>query len=88
MARAVGWTALGWVFYGLHAFLLVGDIAGRSLHILLLSAGGYALAWAVGFVLIPFPGGIGPREIALIAVLSPVTARGPRWSSRWPPVWS
>lgn len=77
MARAVGWTALGWVFYGLHAWLLVGDIAGRSLHILLLSAGGYALAWAVGFLLIPFPGGIGPREIALIAVLSPVMARGP-----------
>ena len=77
MARAVGWTALGWVFYGLHAFLLVGDIAGGSLHILLLSAGGYALAWAVGFLLIPFPGGIGPREIALIAVLSPVMARGP-----------
>jgi hypothetical protein len=31
----------------------------------------------VGFLLIPFPGGIGPREIALIAALSPVMARGP-----------
>jgi hypothetical protein len=77
MARAAGWTALGWIFYGLHAWLLVGDIAGKSLHILLLSAGGYALAWAVGFLLIPFPGGIGPREVALIAVLSPVMPRGP-----------
>ena len=77
MARAVGWTTLGWMFYGVHAWLLVGDIAGKSLHILLLSAGGYALAWAVGFLLIPFPGGIGPREIALIAVLSPVMPRGP-----------
>ncbi len=75
MARAVGWTALGWVFYGLHAWLLVGDLAGGTLHILLLSAGGYALAWAVGFLLIPFPGGIGPRELALIAVLSPVMPR-------------
>ncbi len=77
IARATGWTALGWIFYGLHAWLLVGDIAGKSLHILLLSAGGYALAWAVGFLLIPFPGGIGPREVALIAVLSPVMPRGP-----------
>ena len=77
MARAVGWTALGWACYGAHAWLLIGDIAGKSLHILLLSAGGYALAWAVGFLLIPFPGGIGPREIALIAVLSPVMPRGP-----------
>ena len=77
MARAAGWTALGWIFYGLHAWLLVGAIAGKSLHVLLLSAGGYALAWAVGFLLIPFPGGIGPREVALIAVLSPVMPRGP-----------
>ena len=76
MARAVGWTTLGWVCYGLHAWLLIGAIAGKSLHILLLSAGGYALAWAVGFLLIPFPGGIGPREVALIAVLSPVMPRG------------
>ena len=76
MARAVGWTTLGWVCYGLHAWLLIGAIAGTSLHILLLSAGGYALAWAVGFLLIPFPGGIGPREVALIAVLSPVMPRG------------
>jgi hypothetical protein len=77
MGRAVGWTALAWVCYGLHAWLLVGDIAGKSLHVLLLAAGGYALAWTVGFVLIPFPGGIGPRELALIAVLSPVMPRGP-----------
>jgi len=77
MARAVGWTALGWACFGVHAWLLVGDIAGKSPHILLLAAGGYALAWAVGFLLIPFPGGIGPREVALIAVLSPVMPRGP-----------
>jgi hypothetical protein len=45
-------------------------------HVLFLAAGGYALAWTVGFLLIPFPGGIGPRELALIAVLSPVMPRG------------
>jgi uncharacterized membrane protein YbhN (UPF0104 family) len=77
VGRAVGWTALAWVFYGLQAWLLVGDIAGKSLHVLLLAAGGYALAWTVGFILIPFPGGIGPRELALIAVLSPVMPPGP-----------
>jgi uncharacterized membrane protein YbhN (UPF0104 family) len=77
VGRAVGWTALAWVFYGLQAWLLVGDIAGKSLHVLLLAAGGYALAWTVGFLLIPFPGGIGPRELALIAVLSPVMPPGP-----------
>lgn len=77
VGRAVGWTVLAWVFYGLQAWLLVGDIAGKTLHVLLLAAGGYALAWTVGFLLIPFPGGIGPRELALIAVLSPVMPPGP-----------
>jgi uncharacterized membrane protein YbhN (UPF0104 family) len=76
MARAVGWTTLGWLFYGLHAYLLIGDIGGRSGHVVLLSAGGYALAWAVGFLIIFFPGGIGPRELALIAVLRPVMPQG------------
>ena len=76
MGRAVAWTTLAWIFFGLHAWLLAGDLAGKSLHVLLLSVGGYALAWTVGFLLIPFPGGIGPRELALIAVLSPVMPRG------------
>jgi uncharacterized membrane protein YbhN (UPF0104 family) len=40
--------------------------------VLALSFGGYALAWAVGFLVIFFPSGIGPREAALIAVLAPV----------------
>jgi uncharacterized membrane protein YbhN (UPF0104 family) len=76
MGRAVAWTTLAWIFFGLHAWLLAGDLAGKSLHVLLLSVGGYALAWTVGFLLIPFPGGIGPREVALVAVLSPVMPRG------------
>jgi uncharacterized membrane protein YbhN (UPF0104 family) len=37
-----------------------------------LALGAYALAWAVGFLIIFVPGGIGPRELALIAVLAPV----------------
>jgi glycosyltransferase 2 family protein len=73
MARALGWTFLGWCFYGMHAWLLVREFAhGSDVRILALSFGGYALAWSVGFLIIFFPGGIGPREAALVAVLSPV----------------
>jgi glycosyltransferase 2 family protein len=79
MAQALGWTALGWVCYGGHAWLLIREFArGGPPHpltgprLLALSFGAYALAWAVGFLIIFFPGGIGPREAALIAVLSPV----------------
>jgi glycosyltransferase 2 family protein len=72
MARALAWTTLGWLFYGAHAYLLISEFAGHGAHVLALSLGGYALAWSVGFLIIFFPGGIGPRELALIVVLAPV----------------
>jgi glycosyltransferase 2 family protein len=72
MARALAWTTLGWLFYGAHAWLLISEFAGRSGPVFALALGGYALAWAVGFVIIFVPGGIGARELALIAVLAPV----------------
>jgi len=79
MAQALGWTTLGWLFYGAHAWFLISDFAGKGgggpdkgAHTFALALGGYALAWAVGFLIIFFPGGIGPREVALIAVLAPV----------------
>jgi glycosyltransferase 2 family protein len=78
MARALAWTTLGWLFYGAHAWFLISDFAGKGGgevgggRTSALALGGYALAWAVGFLIIFFPGGIGPREVALIAVLAPV----------------
>jgi uncharacterized membrane protein YbhN (UPF0104 family) len=76
LARAVGWTALGWLFWGLQAWLLVGDMTGRGSHVVLLSIGAYALAWSAGILLVIFPSGIGPRELALIAALAPIMPRG------------
>jgi uncharacterized membrane protein YbhN (UPF0104 family) len=72
MARALAWTTLGWLCYGAHAWFLISVFAGKSGHVFALSLGAYALAWSVGFLIIVFPGGIGPREIALVAVLAPV----------------
>jgi glycosyltransferase 2 family protein len=73
MAKALGWTFLGWCFYGLHAWLLIREFArGGDLRVIALSFGAYALAWAVGFLIIFVPGGIGAREAALVAVLAPV----------------
>ena len=76
MARAIGWSLVGWAFLGLHAWLLVASVTGRGADVLLIAVGAYALAWSVGFVLIPFPGGVGPREVAFIAALAPVMPRG------------
>jgi uncharacterized membrane protein YbhN (UPF0104 family) len=78
MARALAWTTLGWLCFGAHAWFLISAFAGHGggrgggWDVFALSLGGYALAWAVGFLIIFFPGGIGPREIAFIAVLAPV----------------
>jgi glycosyltransferase 2 family protein len=72
MARALGWTMLGWLCYGAQAWFLISVFAGDAPHVFALSLGAYALAWAVGFLIVFFPGGIGPREVALIAVLAPV----------------
>ena len=72
MARTLAWTALGWLCYGAHAWFLIRVFAGRGGDAFALALGAYALAWSAGFLIVFFPGGIGPRELALIAVLAPV----------------
>ena len=74
--RAAAWSLAGWAFFSVHSWLLVAGVTGKGVSVLPIAAGAYALAWSVGFVLIPFPGGVGPRELALIAALAPVMPRG------------
>lgn len=76
LARALAWTVPGWLFWGLQAWLLVRDTTGQGTHVLLISIGAFALAWSAGILVVVFPGGIGPRELALIAALAPVAPRG------------
>jgi uncharacterized membrane protein YbhN (UPF0104 family) len=77
IAKAVAWTAAGWLLWGFQAWLLLHDVTGKGLSVLLVSVGAYALAWSAGTMVVIFPGGIGPRELALIAALAPVATRGP-----------
>jgi hypothetical protein len=74
--RAAAWSVAGWAFFSVHSWLLVAGVTGKGVSVLPIAAGAYALAWSVGFVLIPFPGGVGPRELAFIAALAPVMPRG------------
>jgi hypothetical protein len=76
LTKAAAWTALGWLLWGVQAWLLLRDVTGKGFDILLLSVGAYALAWSAGTMVVVFPGGIGPREIALIAALAPVAPHG------------
>lgn len=76
LATALGWTTLGWLLMGLQLWLLVRDVTGRGTHVLLLALGANALAWAAGVLIVVFPGGVGPRELVLVATLAPVMPRG------------
>jgi uncharacterized membrane protein YbhN (UPF0104 family) len=75
LTRALGWTLAGWVLLGIQVWLVLADMAGHGGY-LLAAIGGYALAFSVGLLLIIFPGGIGAREVILIAALAPVLPHG------------
>jgi glycosyltransferase 2 family protein len=76
-AVATGWALLAWIAAGLQVWLLAVPLgAPATWRTLALTTGGYALAWAIGLVVVVAPAGAGAREVALAAVLSTVLDRG------------
>jgi glycosyltransferase 2 family protein len=73
LGRALGWSLFAWAGNGLQIWLLVPVHSGLSL---LLSAGGYAFAWCVGFLVVFAPGGLGIREVLLVTTLTPLVGAG------------
>jgi glycosyltransferase 2 family protein len=71
LGGALAWTLLGWLLLGVQVWVLISEMAGRDGY-LVLAVGGYALAFSAGLLLIVLPGGIGAREVILIAALSSV----------------
>jgi hypothetical protein len=76
LAVALSWTVAGWLLLGLQVWLLLADVAKDGVHSLLISIGAYALAWSLALLLVVFPGGIGAREVILVAALAPVLPHG------------
>jgi uncharacterized membrane protein YbhN (UPF0104 family) len=77
LATAMAWTVAGWLLLGLQVWLLLTDVAKDGLHSVLISVGAYALACSLALLLVVFPGGIGAREVILVAALAPVVPHGP-----------
>lgn len=76
-SAAVAWGVGSWAFAGLQVWALAIPLgAPRDLRTAALCVGGYALAWAMGFLVVIAPAGAGAREVALFAVLSTVLGRG------------
>lgn len=74
---AIGWNVVGWFLYGIQVWLLVTDVTRDGTHSMLLAVGAYSLAFTLALVLVVFPGGIGARELILVAALEPMIAHGP-----------
>lgn len=81
VGSALAALLVAWVCYGAALFALVAPLAGASGGALVLSTGGFALAWTVGFLaaavlVVAAPAGLGVREVALYSVLSPLLSGG------------
>lgn len=74
---ALAWNVLGWLLYGIQVWLLLADVARDGTRSLLIAVGAYSLAFSLALVLVIFPGGIGARELLLVAALAPLLAHGP-----------
>jgi uncharacterized membrane protein YbhN (UPF0104 family) len=72
LVRASGWSLLVALAYGLQAWVILRSVAAGASDHVMLAMGAAPLAFAVGFVIVFAPGGIGPREAVLIAFLGPV----------------
>lgn len=72
-----GWNVLMWLALGLQLWVLCIGLGAPVTRSAGLAIGGFALAWAVGFIVVIAPAGAGAREAVLVAVLSPVLPAGP-----------
>ncbi|MBS2965501.1 flippase-like domain-containing protein [Actinocrinis puniceicyclus] len=73
---AMLWALLSWVLFGLSVWLLAVRLGAPQGRAFLLSAGGFAFAWCIGFLVVFAPAGAGVREVVLVAALSPVLGVG------------
>lgn len=70
-ATALGWAVAQWVLWGLALWVLARAVPGAHGRVLPVAIGGYALAWATGFLFVIAPAGAGVREGALVFLLTP-----------------
>ena len=74
LAAAILWSAGMWLLLGLHAWILLRQIAPGPSSSWPLATGVFALAWLVGFLVVLAPAGVGAREAAFIFLLGAVAS--------------
>lgn len=68
--RAVGWMVGSWLLLGAQIYLLGADLGAEPAAFVVPALGGYAVAWACGFLSVVAPSGAGVRELLLTATLA------------------
>ena len=76
VAGALAWALVTWACFGLQIWLLAIRLGAPDGRAALLSIGGFAFAWCVGFVVVFVPAGAGIRDVLLIATLGPMLGVG------------
>ncbi|WP_157640844.1 lysylphosphatidylglycerol synthase domain-containing protein [Longispora albida] len=72
VGRAFAWTALAWISFGLHVWLLIGALADPGTKGIGLAIGAMSIAMVVSIFAVILPSGIGVREGILVACLIPL----------------
>lgn len=70
VAKAVGWSLLSYVAYGLHLWLLVNSLVDPDFGTLVLLTGAVSLGFTVGLIAFVFPSGLGVREAILVGAMA------------------
>jgi glycosyltransferase 2 family protein len=75
LLRAGGWALVSWLAYGLHVWVLAGQLSPAGLPLLARATGAFAATWCVGFLLVVAPAGAGVREAALVLLFAGTLTR-------------
>lgn len=70
VGKAVGWSLLSYVAYGLHLWVLVNSLVDPDFGTLVLLTGAVSLGFTVGLIAFIFPSGFGIREAILIGAMT------------------
>ncbi len=69
---SAGWYFLGWLFLGVHAWLLMLSLGAPVARSLPVAIGGFALAFVIGLIVLPAPAGAGIREVVIVLAFNSV----------------
>ncbi|MBO0830932.1 MAG: flippase-like domain-containing protein [Actinobacteria bacterium] len=72
LVRPMAWFMVSWLLYGLQIWILAVTLGSPPGKTALVAVGGFAVAWAAGFVIVFVPAGVGVRDFLLLGVLTPL----------------